>query len=88
MKRQVLQIALAAMLVSLSGCVVVPAGTAAKACRMLDIALDEADMAAAWFTEAGEVLESCAMPDARTRAEFKACMTERRDGYTRECHDM
>ncbi|MBF5003360.1 hypothetical protein [Diaphorobacter caeni] len=88
MKHQIVRIAIIAALVGLTGCVVVPAKTAANTCRMLDIALDEADMAAAWYVNAGEVLEKCGARDARERAEFRACMKERRDDDTSICHDM
>lgn len=61
----------------LAGCVVVPMGAAQQTCRLLDIALDEAQMAEAWYLEAGNVLQACGARDAAERAESKACYARR-----------
>ncbi|QIL80824.1 hypothetical protein G7047_29305 [Diaphorobacter sp. HDW4A] len=88
MKRILLLIAIAVALIGMSGCTVVPAQSAASGCRLLNIALDEADMASAWYEEAGDVLEECGMTDARERAAFKACLKDLQDEGTRACYDM
>lgn len=66
---------------ALSACTVVPTGTAHQACRLLQIAASEADMAPAWYIDAGSVLERCGQPDARAEAERKACFAAARAGY-------
>ncbi|SDZ53007.1 hypothetical protein [Delftia lacustris] len=65
----------------LAGCTVVPAGSALQACRVVEIAAAEAEMAPAWYISAGQVLERCGVPEARERAEQSACAAERRNGY-------
>jgi hypothetical protein len=40
-------------------------------------ALDEAQMAEAWYLEAGKVLQACGARDAIERAESKACYARR-----------
>jgi hypothetical protein len=65
----------------LAGCTVVPAGSALQACRVVEIAATEAEMAPAWYISAGQVLERCGVPDARERAEQSACAAQRRNGY-------
>ena len=72
---------LIAAAVALAGCTVVPADIAHQACRVIEIAANEADMAPAWYISAGEVLERCGVPDARERAEASACTAQRRNGY-------
>ncbi len=66
---------------ALAGCTVVPAGSALQACRVVEIAAAEAEMAPAWYISAGQVLERCGVPEARERAEQSACAAERRNGY-------
>lgn len=48
-----------------------------RSCELLDIALDEAQMAEAWYIEAGEVLKRCGIENATERAEQKACYARR-----------
>lgn len=67
--------------IALVGCTVVPAGTVHQACRVIEIAAAEAEMAPAWYIGAGQVLERCGVPDARERAEASACAAQRRNGY-------
>lgn len=69
---------------ALAGCTVVPAGTVHQACRVIEIAAAEAEMAPAWYIGAGQVLERCGVPDARERTEQSACAAERRAGYSCE----
>ncbi len=69
---------------ALAGCTVVPAGTVHQACRVIEIAAAEAEMAPAWYVSAGQVLERCGVPDARERAEASACAAQRRNGYSCE----
>ncbi|WP_313237691.1 hypothetical protein [Delftia acidovorans] len=66
---------------ALAGCTVVPAGTVHQACRVIEIAAAEAEMAPAWYISAGKVLERCGVRDARERAEQSACAAQRRNGY-------
>lgn len=66
---------------ALAGCTVVPAGTVHQACRMIEIAAAEVEMAPAWYISAGKVLERCGVRDARERAEQSACAAQRRNGY-------
>lgn len=68
----------------LAGCTVVPTGAVHQACRVVEIAAAEAEMAPAWYISAGQVLERCGVPDARERAEASACAAQRRNGYTCE----
>lgn len=90
MKRTKSYIVIMAAIACLTGCVVVPMPTVDRACSVVDIALSEADMAAGWYEDAGEVLDACGVRGARERGEFKACMASVRDGYrTRdECHEQ
>ena len=81
MKRTVLSLSIAAAMLSMSGCTVIPAGTAHKACELLQIAASEADLAPAWYIDAGLVLESCGKPEARAEGEARACFAEARNGY-------
>ena len=67
----------AAALVLAAGCTVVPAATAIQACDLLDTALSEAQMAEAWYIEAGEVLKRCGIESATERADSKACYARR-----------
>ena len=66
---------------ALAGCTVVPAGSVLQACRVIEIAAAEAEMAPAWYISAGQVLERCGLPEARDRAEQSACAAQRRNGY-------
>jgi len=66
---------------ALAGCTEVPAGTVHQACRVIEIAAAEAEMAPAWYISAGQVLERCGVRDARDRAEQTACAAQRRNGY-------
>lgn len=66
---------------ALTGCTAVPTGAVYQACRVIEIAAAEADMAPAWYISAGQVLEQCGVPDARERAEASACAAQRRNGY-------
>lgn len=76
--------------VALSGCTVVPATTAHRACELLQTASDEADLAPAWYLQAGEVLERCGKPDAKAEAAVKDCFASARNGYRdrKECEAM
>ncbi|MDX4957942.1 hypothetical protein [Delftia acidovorans] len=65
----------------LAGCTVVPASTVHQACRVIEIAAAEAEMAPAWYISAGEVLDRCGVSEARERAEASACAAQRRNGY-------
>ncbi|WP_353175842.1 hypothetical protein [Delftia acidovorans] len=66
---------------ALAGCTVVPSGSVLQACRVIEIAATEAEMASAWYISAGQVLERCGVPEARERAEHSACAAQRRNGY-------
>ena len=61
---------------ALSGCTMVPAGTAMQACRVIEAAAAKAEMAPAWYISAGQVLERCGVPEARERAEQSACAAQ------------
>lgn len=65
----------------LAGCTVVPTVTAHQACELLQIAATESDLAPAWYSSAGEVLERCGQQDARAAGEVRACLAEARNGY-------
>ncbi len=65
----------------LAGCTVVPSGSLLQACRVIETAAAEAEMAPAWYISAGQVLERCGVPEARDRAEQSACAAQRRNGY-------
>lgn len=69
---------------ALAGCTVVPSGSVLQACRVIEIAASEAEMAPAWYIGAGQVLERCGLPDASERAAASACAAERRAGYSCE----
>jgi len=57
-----------------------------KACRLLDVAMQEADMSPGWYIEAGKVLENhCGIKEARAEAERKACFARRRNDATINC---
>ena len=75
---------------AITGCTVVPTGTAHRACELLQIASDEADLAPAWYLDAGALLERCGRPDARAEAEAKACYASARNGYrdSKECEAL
>lgn len=83
-------VAVGAGLLALTGCTVVPAGTANRACELLQIASSEADLAPAWYSEAGAVLERCGRENARAEGEVRACFAEARNGYrdSKECEAM
>ena len=74
-------IGVAVAIASLSGCTIVSLGAAHQACRVVEIAAAEAEMAPAWHISAGQVLERCGVADARERAEASACAAQRRNGY-------
>lgn len=74
-------VAVGAGLLALTGCTVVPAGTANRACELLQIASSEADLAPAWYSGAGAVLERCGRENARAEGELRACYAEARNGY-------
>ena len=80
-------VAAGAGLLALTGCTVVPAGTANRACELLQIASSEADLAPAWYSGAGAVLERCGRENARAEGELRACFAEARNGYrdSKEC---
>jgi len=69
----------------LTGCTVVPAATAHRACELLDIAVSEAEMAEAWYLDAGQVLKACGVPDAEATAAHKACYARRVNDHTIDC---
>lgn len=75
----------AAALTALYGCTVVPATTVRSTCDLLETALDEAQMAEAWYIEAGRVLEACGARDATARAESKACYARRFNDTSEVC---
>ena len=83
-------VAVGAGLLALTGCTVVPAGTANRACELLQIASSEADLAPAWYSGAGAVLERCGRENARAEGELRACFAEARNGYrgSKECEAM
>lgn len=66
---------------ALSACTIVPTGTAQQACRLLEVAMDEADMAPSWYTGAGAVLEQCGQQGARADGERRACFASAQAGY-------
>lgn len=72
----------------LAGCTVVPASTTRQACSLLQTASDEADMAPAWYLQAGVLLEQCGHQDARTEAAYKACQASRRAGIDKDCEAL
>lgn len=57
----------------------------AKACRLLDVAMQEAEMSEGWYIEAGKALERCGIKEARAEAERKACFARRRNEATINC---
>lgn len=56
-----------------------------SACGLLAIALDEAEMAEAWYIETGDVLARCGMPNAAEKAAYKACIARRFNDSSVEC---
>lgn len=66
---------------ALTGCTIVPYPHATKACELLNIASNEADLAPAWYREAGEVLEACGVPEAKKDADERTCAAQKRNGY-------
>lgn len=79
-----MKLLLIAAAAALAGCTVVPTGAVHQACRVVEIAAAEAEMAPAWYISAGQVLERCGVPEARERAEQSACAAQRRAGYSCE----
>lgn len=77
-------IAVAALMV-LYGCTVIPTTTVRSTCDLLETALDEAQMAEAWYIEAGRVLETCGARDATARAAHKACYARRFNDASEVC---
>ena len=71
----------------LSGCTVVPLSTIKRGCDLLDTALDEAQMAEAWYIQAGEVLNACGARDALERAESRACYARRFNDNSVYCEE-
>ena len=67
------------------GCTVVPAATAHRACELMSTALDEADMAEAWYIEAGQILQACGARDAMARSAIKACYARRKNDDREVC---
>ena len=67
-----------------------PAGDAIRACVLLQTATTEADLAPAWYNEAGVVLARCGHPDAIAGGKVRACFAEARNGYrnSKECEAM
>jgi len=48
-----------------------------NACRLLDTAVNEAQMSEGWYIQAGQVLALCGIKDAPERAAGKACHARR-----------
>lgn len=90
MKSYAIAAAIAVAMASATGCAVVPVGTANRACELLKIASNEADMAPAWYSDAGQVLYRCGHQDAKAEGELRACYAEARSGYRsrKECEAM
>lgn len=84
-----ISIAVCAVL-ALSGCTIVSKSTAQQACRLLEVAVSEAVMAPAWYTEAGAVLEQCGQQGARADGERRACYASAQSGYRdrKDCEAM
>ena len=80
-----MRMAIIALLCSavLAGCGTIK--PSANACRLLAIALDEAEMAEAWYIETGDVLARCGMPNAAEKAAYKACVARRFNDPSVEC---
>ena len=70
---------------ALSGCVIVPADTAGKACHLISIATLEAELSPAWHDSAGDVLVACGIRNAKEQAAIRTCEAQQRNGY--ECED-
>ena len=86
-----MKIALAGLiLVVCTGCTVLPFSTINKTCNTLQIAFDEADLAPAWYIEAGSTLEQCGYIGSKQEGERKACFAESRNGYRdhKSCEDI
>lgn len=79
-----------AAMAAASGCAVVPAGEAIRACELLQIAATEADLAPAWYLEAGMALKRCGWDDAIADGKVRACFAAARNGYrdSKECEAM
>ncbi|KQO38104.1 hypothetical protein ASF19_20225 [Acidovorax sp. Leaf84] len=71
--------ALIACMLTVTGC------ASPQACALLDTALSEAQMAEAWYLEAGKVLQACGIPEAMERADSKACYARRFNNTSVEC---
>lgn len=84
MTRRLLIVALAALL---TGCTVVPLGTVQTACRLIETAHNEADLAPGWYIKAGPVLAQCGIKDAVKWSKIVACYAERRNGSLVECEE-
>lgn len=89
MKRSIL-IPCSLLTLCITGCAVIPTGTAQSACELLNTAALEADLAPAWYLRAGEVLEACGQDRAKADAAARACYAEARNGYrdSKECEAM
>ena len=62
-----------------------------KACELIAIALDEADMAPQWYEEAGKFLKRCGFKKAEMVAKYRACQSEQRlfgDGDRSKCDPL
>lgn len=79
---RLLIVALAALL---AGCTAVPYTTAQQACRLLETAMSEAEMAPAWYLQTGALLETCGVQNAKAWGEEASCYAERRNGVDKVC---
>lgn len=84
MTKRFLIVALAALM---AGCTVVPLGTVQTACKLIETANTEADLAPGWYIEAGPVLAQCGVKDAVKWSKIVACYAERRNGSLVECEE-
>lgn len=75
-----LRFAVAVAAVLLTACATPP-----DACRLLTIALDEAQMAEAWYIETGRVLTACGVANAAEVAAERACYARRFNDTSVEC---
>lgn len=66
-----------AVMALLTGCAAASPPWTTNACELIGIAMDEAELAEAWYVEAGQVLEVCGAPHAMERAAHKACHARR-----------
>lgn len=85
MKKRLLCVALAVLM---AGCTAVPYTTAQQACRLLETAMSEAEMAPAWYLQTGEVLETCGVQNAASWGREAACYAERRNGIDKDCGEQ